>query len=160
MEMKSRYLSGFIKEKKTFFQLLKDTEECFGTFPISNISLHAKETVEELDISEWYRLKRENWKMLKRRVSLPSQVTLLENNNMEDTMFSFILIFEDFNKRNIVKQELIKRAVYPAILWNINSNFDIEAKNFGDRMLSIHCDGRYSEKDILLLADLINDSLQ
>ena len=55
---------------------------------------------------------------------------------------------------------LIKNSVYPAVLWNLPKSVSIEAMNVSHRLLSVHCDGRYSEDDMEKLAFIINNVYQ
>jgi len=55
---------------------------------------------------------------------------------------------------------LIESCVYPAILWAVPGSASAGAKDFSERMLSIHCDGRYTEEDIRQLADILNRVLE
>jgi hypothetical protein len=55
---------------------------------------------------------------------------------------------------------LISNSVYPAILWNVPETVSGSSRNFSERMLSIHCDGRYNEEDIKQLADILNKAIE
>ena len=76
------------------------------------------------------------------------------------TMFSFVLLMESKEQRDAVRKRLIEVHVYPAILWNIPDSASITSKDFSNRMLSIHCDGRYSEDDIRQLAAVLNRTFE
>ena len=51
---------------------------------------------------------------------------------------------------------LIQNAVYPAVLWNVPETCSKEVRFMSDCLLSVHCDGRYSESDMEELAGVIN----
>lgn len=160
MKLKTEYLMGGKIEKERYLNEFKSTEEAFDTLPMSMISKQSLDILGKLDIDSWYKRKKDNYEVLKNIISLPNGVRLLKN-QIDDraTIFSFCLLFDSNLKRNSVRQSLIENSIYPAILWTIESSDDYEAKNFGDRILSIHCDGRYSTEQIKCLAHKINITL-
>lgn len=158
MRLKEQYLHGNHIEKTEFLNLFRKTEETFDSLEISRISDISFQIVKDIDIFTWYDLKRENWHFLKENLEMGDYVEILLPENSEDTPFSIILKFKSAEIRDKVRRNLISRAVYPAILWNIEDSCDESAKHFGDTMLSIHCDGRYSLDDMKILSQRINES--
>lgn len=62
--------------------------------------------------------------------------------------FSLVLLFKSKEVRDKMRDILINRqTVFPAILWKIPEMQNSESVDFANRMLSIHCDGRY-DKDL------------
>lgn len=159
MNLKRVYLNGENVSKNDFLSLFSETEEEFDKLSISSISEGSLQIVNSLDIRKWYDVKRRNWNFLREKLIGYNNVKILTPENESDWPFSLILCFEDNDIRNKVRQGLISKAVYPAILWRIEDNNDKVAQSFGDRMLSVHCDGRYSLKDMQNLFLLIEDSL-
>lgn len=164
MELKSAFINGSETEgKQQYLYLFRQTEECFANLPISPIAEKTFDTINSVDVESWYEKKRLNWHLLKQYVSLPDDVTILESekwNNGMGTPFSFVLIFESEEKRDRCRVSLIENEVYPAILWRIPCECSFqEAASFGNRMLSIHCDGRYSQYDMRELSKKINAAL-
>ena len=83
---------------------------------------------------------------------------MLEGERKDDRYpFSLILLLDTNKEREALRQYLVKNKIYPAVLWNIpkDSRFD-QARFFSERMLSIHCDIRYSRKDIIEMCNTIN----
>ena len=76
------------------------------------------------------------------------------------TMFSLVLLMENREKRDMVRKRLIDNCVYPAILWNVPGEASEASRGFSSRMLSIHCDGRYTEEDVRQLADILNKAIE
>jgi len=159
MNLKSTYLKGENVIKDEFLRIFHDTEEEFDQLPVSSVSKTSQHIVNELDIRIWYDAKYRNWRFLAKELSSSKSVELLSPENSQDCPFSLILRFKDIKMRNNVRKKLIDKSVYPAILWNIEDESDTSARLFGDTMLSIHCDGRYSPKDMELLLSNIKDSL-
>lgn len=156
MGMKSQYLKGEVICKDDFRKRYTETEDFFDYAEPSLVDKRSREVVsEELDINLWQGVKRKNWLLLKSLVD-QEKCMVMEPENDSCTMFSLILLFESKKKRDIVRKKLIDACVYPAILWNVPESASLEAKDFSERMLSIHCDGRYTEEDIRQLAVILN----
>ncbi len=157
MRMKRDYLLGEDIDKSEYLREFNETEELFDSFPISAINRESEKILNQFDIDEWYDKKRRNYEILKNEIILPKGVKLLYNSlENKGTIFSFCLLFDSKEKRDSVRELLIKNSIYPAILWTIRDNNDLEAKDFGDRMLSIHCDGRYTVVQIKTLSEKLN----
>ena len=156
MEMKTRYLKGEEVSKEEFRKRYTETEGFFDHAESSLIDKRSRGVVsEKLDTNLWQGAKRKNWQLLK---SLVNQETckVMEPENDSCTMFSLVLLLESKEKRDTVRKKLIDACVYPAILWNVPDSASLETKDFSDRMLSIHCDGRYTEEDVRQLAGILN----
>lgn len=157
MRMKRDYLLGVDIDKSEYLREFNETEESFDSFPISAINRETEKILNQFDIDEWYDRKRRNYEILKNEIILPNGVKLLYNSlENKGTVFSFCLLFDSKEKRDSVRELLIKNSIYPAILWTIRDSNDLEAKDFGDRMLSIHCDGRYTVVQIKTLSEKLN----
>ena len=74
--------------------------------------------------------------------------------------FSLVLVFDSRNRRDRVRKALIDSNVYPAILWYIPSPAEGDVLMMSNNMLSIHCDGRYSEEDIEQLKLIIQKVIE
>ena len=159
MEMKKEYLEGGNVSKEDFRKRLTETEEWFDTAEPSLMDERSRKVVtEQLDINLWLGAKRRNLEILKRLIDR-ERCEILMPEHESCTMFSFVMLFEDRTERDKVREQLIASSVYPAILWAVPDDASAGTKDFSSRMLSIHCDGRYTEDDMKLLAEIINQSL-
>lgn len=161
MEEKALYLSGTKIDKTTFREKYISTEEEIDTLELSAISDRDAEYLIKLDINTWYNRKKTNWQHIKR--SLNGIVTLLEPEYAEGYPFSAVFLFHDNIERERVRKTLIAKCVYPAVLWNIPKGHCEAARDISDRMLSIHCDGRYTVRNIdelctILISTINNDT--
>lgn len=157
MRKKRDYILGQDIDKREYLNEFVTTEESFDSFPISALSRESEIILNHFDIDEWYDRKRRNFEILKNEIFLPTGIKLLDNSiDNSGTVFSLCLLFDSKEKRDSVRELLIKNSIYPAILWNIRDNNDLDAKDFGDRMLSIHCDGRYTVDQIKTLSNTLN----
>ena len=160
MEMKARYLQGENVSKDEFRKRYTDTEEWFDRAEPSLIDDRSRRVVSgELDINLWQGTKHRNWNLL-RSLLVSDKCQILEPEVDSCTMFSLILLLESKERRDTLRKKLIDVSVYPAILWLIPEYISISARNFSERMLSIHCDGRYTEEDIRELAYIVNKIIE
>ncbi len=159
MEMKTAYLNGEDVSKDEFRRHYTETEEWFDHAEPSLLDEQSKTVVsKQLDINLWQGAKRKNWALLQRLVN--SDVCKILNPEDETcTMFSLVLLFDNKETRDKVRKHLIDACVYPAILWAVPESASENAGNFSERMLSIHCDGRYSIEDIQQLASILNKAI-
>ena len=158
--MKAKYLNGEDIIKNEFRKKYTETEEWFDKAEPSLIDDRSRNVVsEELDINLWQGAKRKNWNLLKSLVEKET-CRILEPEDESCTMFSLVLLFESKKHREAVRKKLIEASVYPAILWTVSSCASMEARSFSDRMLSVHCDGRYQEEDVRQLAEILNLALK
>lgn len=159
MEMKTAYLNGEDVSKDEFRRHYTETEEWFDHAEPSLLDEQSKTVVsKQLDINLWQGAKRKNWALLQRLVN--SDVCKVLNPEDETcTMFSLVLLFDNKETRDKVRKHLIDACVYPAILWAVPESASENAGNFSERMLSIHCDGRYSIEDIQQLASILNKAI-
>lgn len=154
MDLKLEYLRGEFSDKDTFRTLYLETEDEIENLKLSSIDKRSREFLLTFDIFKWYENKRRNWNLLKEWVKGDFELLVPENDNCN--VFSFIMLFKDRKRRDEVRKFLITESVYTAILWNTPENVSKEVKSFSERMLSIHCDGRYTQEDIKDLASRIN----
>lgn len=159
MNLKRKYLKGDSVCKDEYLRIFQDTEKEFDKLPISAISDVSRQIVDKIDIREWNNSKHRNWNFLANSLINNKSLEVLSPENCKDCPFSLILHFNDNIARDIVRKKLIDKSVYPAILWNIEDKSCMSAKLFGDTMLSVHCDGRYTLENMEQLLTIIKDSL-
>ena len=160
MEMKASYLKGEDISKDEFRKKYTETEEFFDRAEPSWIDDRSKDVVsKKLDINLWQIAKRRNWLLLKSLLNVESCKVLLPEEET-CTAFSLVILLETKEQRDILRKRLIEACVYPAILWNVPDSASERSKDFSKRMLSIHCDGRYSEEDVRQLAGILNKAIE
>ena len=160
MEMKAAYLKGEDINKDDFRKKYTETEEWFDHSEPTLIDDRSKEFVsKQLDINLWQGAKRKNRVLLKSLVK-SDVCKMLEPEDDSCTMFSLVLYFDTKEIRDSVRKRLIESCAYPAILWVVPDGASEAARDFSERMLSVHCDGRYMEEDIKQLASILNKALE
>lgn len=160
MEMKSDYLAGKDVSKEKFRKKYIETEEWFDTAEPTLIDERTKEFIcKQFDLNLWLGAKRKNWVLLSSLVK-KGHCEVLTAEHESCTMFSLVLLMESKERRDALRKDLIDKCVYPAILWNVPSSASASSKDISQRMISIHCDGRYNEEDIRQLATIVNQALE
>ena len=158
MEMKAQYLNGAPVSKEEFRKRYTETEEWFDKAEPALIDERSRQFVtKQLDINLWQGAKRRNLTLLKGLVKCDS-CKVLRPEDDTCTMFSLVLLFDTKEQRDKVRKQLIGACVYPAVLWAVPESASAEARSFSERMLSVHCDGRYTEEDIKQLAEIIGST--
>ncbi len=156
MEMKSAYLKDEAVNKEEFRKHYTETEAYFNYAEPVLIDSRSKDVVtHQLDVNLWQAVRRKNWQSLHSLVNQEACEVLLPEDTV-CTPFSLILLLDSKERRDAVRRRLIEACVYPAILWDIPERASVNARRFSERMLSVHCDGRYTEKDVRQLAGILN----
>lgn len=155
MVAKAEYLKDGLIGKESFLKVFRDTEACFGRFCLSDWSSITNEITGTFDLESWYNLKKTNYFLLLKDLDFRYSKPVIGNIE-NSTPFSMIVLFNSKAQRENARSYLIRNSVYPAILWSDVDDKDMEALDFSNRMLSIHCDGRYSQKNIHKLAQILN----
>lgn len=160
MEMKAAYLKGEDVSKEEFRKRYTETEEFFDRAEPAVIDNRSRNVVsKQLDINLWQGAKRKNWILLKSLVNQDSCTVMIPEDE-SCTAFSLTLLLKSKAQRDALRQRLIEACVYPAILWVVPDSASENSRDFSERMLSIHCDGRYSEEDVKQLADILNKAIE
>lgn len=160
MEMKAAYLDGKEVCKDEFRNKYTETEEWFDQAEPTQIDERTRKFIcKQFDLNLWLGVKRKNWSLLRELVS-SEKCKIIGPEHESCTMFSLVLLLDSKTQRDKVRKSLIDYFVYPAILWNVPITASEESKSFSERMLSIHCDGRYNEEDIKQLAGILNKVLE
>ena len=75
--------------------------------------------------------------------------------------FSAVLVVGDPDRRERLRNELLRNHVYPAVLWSLEQTVlpvGEEARSVSRRLLSVHCDGRYDAEDMTRIAKVVRQS--
>ena len=155
MFLKRDYLSGKDIDKEEFRKLLLETEPYFDRAEVSSLDTLTKEYLSKFNLLDWYSRKSLNWEELH---SLESDhFKILEVESPGCFPFSMTIVCESKEYRDSLRAGLISKRIYPAILWNIPDEESVSSasRELSQRMLSIHCDGRYSISDIKEMKSII-----
>ena len=155
MRKKTSYLNNVITDKNEYRIAMLATEERIEKLRISMIDKESDDFINHFNVKLWYEQKKTNHEALKGICSQVGGLKILEPEDAGCNPFSLTILFDTEKQRNCYRSYLIKHSVYPAILWGIPDNKERLAKDFSKRMLSIHCDARYSLSDIMNLQSII-----
>ena len=157
MKLKARYLAGESVEKDEFRKGYLDTEDFFDHAPVCALDKAGLEYIKTFDVRGWYDQKRNNWELL--RDINKEGVRVITPECADCYSFSLVLVFDNPDERDRVRKALIEHQIYPAVLWNVPGTIGCEALDFSRRMLSIHCDGRYANDEIMEMKSVIESIL-
>ncbi|MRT93454.1 hypothetical protein [Ancylomarina sp. 16SWW S1-10-2] len=158
MMMKRLYLDSKKSiSKSDYLNLFNETEAVIGNEEISRLSSFSEEILRQIP-SYLNQKKKDNYEILLRLIE--TRTCKVVHCKETHTPFSFVLLFENNAKRNLIRQELIKRNIYPIVLWEIeNLQANNKVVDFSKRMLTLPIDFRYSEMDMYWMSQVINAEL-
>ena len=155
MAMKAEYLKKG-GDKDAFREKYIDSEEQIDNLALSGIDHESEEITRAMNVRMWTDLKADNWYLCKELLDKRFNVMEPEG-GMIVQPFSLVLLMNSAEERERLRRYMIQHQIYPAILWRMPEDSEFgEAKDFSERMLSVHCDIRYSRKDITEMCNLIN----
>lgn len=155
MRMKSDYLSGGHSSKEEFLNLFRATEETFADLPLSRPVEWTQDILNQIDIKKWYWLKKRNYNTLVELLH-PKHSEIIFPEKKGLTPFSLLLSFRNHSICEEIRERLISEKIYPAVLWADVDQSDPEAVEYSSHILSLHCDGRYDNENMRLLASKLN----
>lgn len=162
MILKALYLQGRAIPKQTFRGLVTAGERDISAGEISAIEPISTAIIDGMPCLSWRKRRRANFLHLSRALADLAGVSVLHPRDSMMCPFSVILVCGDGNMRDTLKARLIERDVYPAVLWplkKLSVAIPEDSIALSERMLSLHCDGRYSIRDMDRVAALISESL-
>lgn len=155
MLLKSEYLSGANVQKSDFRQIYEESEEIFCDHATcGGMPKLEKKFLDQISVGGLYRTKYRNLATLKEKIIDKSIIYKESFDAPGHYPLGLFLKFDTPGERARMQKHLISNNVFPAVLWP-NQKTD-EAKAFSDIILFLHCDVRYSQKDINSIANIIN----
>jgi len=145
MFLKAKYLDGEFKAKQVYRNLYIKSEKSFSSCHTNSyIPTSAKNILLNLSHKELINKTHKNIKLAKDLLKNYPIFKLLTSK--KNTEMGLMLIFENKEIRDSLKTHLLKKNIYPSILWpNQKTETD---KYFEDRFLFVHVDFRYTSNDI------------
>ncbi|NCG20322.1 MAG: hypothetical protein GWP91_15040 [Rhodobacterales bacterium] len=158
MALKSEYLAGGADCKSVYRALAIAGEERMCAHEVSGMSAYSESLMASFPVSAWRRIRVANRQTLRDAIGEIPGVTSLGGPHSADVM-SFILMCRTQTERDALRSHLMQNRIYAAILWNLDVESPVEISpescSFGRRMLSIHCDMRYSRNDMMRVGDVV-----
>ncbi len=162
MLLKSNYLTGLSVDKEHFREFLINGEKQIGSSEISGITNFSKNQMYKIPINLIREKKNRNYNVLYNQIQSIELFQVLEPTRSHNSIpFSVILYFNSSRNRDFFYNSLIKNGIYPAILWPMKkgqiNHYTSANIDFSSKMLSIHCDYRYTDADMNRVAQNIFD---
>lgn len=150
MELKAAYLDGAPTRKESFLSLYQESNEWLSN-NYSNLSIddYSREYLEHIDVEKQRSIRRSNAEVLYKELKGKVQF-MFSIEQMDCPLFVPILLP---NNRDKVKKHLIENNIYCPVHWP-HPNEDCES-NIYDMELSLICDQRYGEEDMMRIVDTI-----
>lgn len=159
MSQKQQYLSRQdMNLKEEFRQSFFVTEGELGDISIASLDFRSRIFLENFDFRSWCKRKLENYKQLYNLID-KSTIRIPWLPKYGEVPFSFVFLCASSEARQVLRIRLIEKSIYPAVLWQVPETASSIVRDVSRRLLSLHCDARYSSEDILDLAKKINQSL-
>jgi hypothetical protein len=159
MLLKDLYLRGQPVEKQTFRQLALSGEAHIAAGEISDMPDWTRSLLAMFPVDDWRAIRRRNFEITAQALTDLPWLKVLQPAVVQACPFSAVLLVDSKPRRSFMRQKLIEAQVYPAVLWPLDVPIVVgvgeEFQDFSARMLSLHCDMRYSEADMLRVAELI-----
>lgn len=154
MYLKKEYLETGVDIKPLFRSLLTSSEDAFGEdWTNSGLPSIIKPYLYSLNVEQIIKTKRENALAITKQINQNDLFEVISGPLFNQ--FGCILRFQSVETRNLLKQYLIGRAIYPFILWPDQVTEKDSA--IVDSLLFLHIDFRYNEDDMKYLAETINN---
>jgi len=161
MVLKARYLAGEPVEKEDFRRLALAGEAGMASGNVSAMSEETRAALEALPLERWRAARASNLTFLADRLAHLRWLSVLAVEAPSAVCFSAVLVVDEPARRDRVRSGLIARRVYPAVLWPLEETVlpvSDEARALSRRVLSLHCDARYSEEDLARVAQLVEEA--
>lgn len=154
MQIKKKYLSEG-GDKNSFRNKYILSEELIEKLFISGMDNKTLEIFNAINVDKWTYVRKENW--ITAYNILSDKFNILKPHSVNNNPFSLILLCDSLDDREKLRRYLIENSIFPAVLWKVpeNTTFD-SSRDFSNRMLSLHCDARYTKSDIEQMCKIIN----
>ncbi len=165
MVLKTDYLNGKPIHKNTFLDLTIASELKLSKGPPSGMTEWSKDLLNCFPTLSWRKQRRANYEAFAEAISgVPCLRLLHPSDNKKSCPFSAILVCDNIELRNHIRDKLILLNIYPAILWPLDEpaihGIPKKYSDFSQRMLSIQCDARYTCEEMQRVANIILTSIE
>ena len=162
MLLKALFLEGGCVKKEAFRSLALSGEGGIANPEVSTIHPVSAAVVDSMQPAPWRARRIKNFRTLTRCLDDRPEFTILHPRGRGSCAFSAVLVCAESSIRNRLLCGLIERRIYPAVLWPLEErrlDLPLQSVELSRRVLSIHCDGRYDEADMVRVASAIAASL-
>ncbi|MGB9689897.1 hypothetical protein [Thermogutta sp.] len=151
MLIKDQYLQGINTDKNLFRCFQTEGESLFTPLPLSSPLKITPYLLERFPWDQWRNKRAANVEYLATRLREIKHIDILNPSPTTETCsFGVVIRCPTESVRDRLRQYLIERNIYPAVLWPKHPHMmsDPRATEFSKRILFFHADFRYSEADL------------
>lgn len=163
MLLKKTYLRDGVDTKQQYLSLFSRGEEQLALAG-TEISVLSENIIKNFAWQEWRQRRVHNYSILREQLRGIDGVEILISQETYLCPFSVILLFKDQNMRDRIRTLLANSSIYTAVLWPMTKEDSKwagqESVDFSKRLLSIHCDGRYSEVDMMEISQRLKNIMK
>ena len=163
MSLKARYLRGEGVAKETFRTCAVRGEDALGVAPPSLCSDFTAALLHAFPFDSWRDARAANHRAFVESF-VPDERAHVLSSSGDSAPFSVMLRFVDRPTRDAVRERLVKQNIYPAILWSLDAPVVAGVPKahvaLSGELLSLHCDGRYTDETMRRVASIVNTSLE
>ena len=156
MLLKRLYLQGNPVAKEEFRALLVAGEKEIADNDISGMTSTSKALLNWEPVKQWRDQRARNFRDFAQALEQASGLSLLRPDRAECVPFNLTLVTDTASQCASLRKGLIARQIYPATLWSLeHPQVPGTAERHIDlsrRIVSLHCDSRYSGKDMRRVA--------
>jgi hypothetical protein len=158
MSLKALYLRGFDVDEETYRRLLQDGESAIASGPCSGMTVMSRAVASTAPVEAWRAARRRNHAYLTQALKRVVWCDVLTASDVDACPFSLVIRVDQPGRRDHLRHRLIEHDVYPAVLWPLEAPVvpvepaDVELSR---RLLSLHCDFRYSEVDLHRMVEML-----
>lgn len=159
MLLKRYYLDGHAVAKDEFRQLSAEGEKHIAGGETSGASPLSTSVLPILPISRWREVRERNGRAFREALGKLPWVEMLEWPRTEPG-FALTLLTDTSARRESLRRHLIEHRIYPAVLWSLEepiTSLPPASVDLSRRILSLHCDHRYSVTDLERVAQVVRN---
>lgn len=158
MVLKHTYLESKIGEKKAYLEMLSEAEQRLETdYKGYSIDIESLEKLHMLDIEQLKEKRRRNSNIILKAILNLNFITPVYNEIKDGDVPLFIPVIVKDGLRDKLRKYLIKNRIYCPVHWPISELHSIseQTKEIYDNVLSLVCDQRYDEKEMVYFLEVI-----
>jgi hypothetical protein len=161
MVLKSAFLQGHPVLKQHFRNLSARGERRIAATRPSGMSEFSTSIIQTLPIDDWRERRRCNHQRLSNDLNHFNNLEILPPRDNRTVPFSAVLHCDSNALREHLRRGLIARNVYPAVPWPLEElvleGIPDSDRDLSRRLLSIHCDLRYTPSDMDTVAQIVEE---
>lgn len=158
MRLKVRYLAGAPLAKEAFYAPLVASEGALGTGLLTGMTAEGQARLARCPTVAWRERRARNAELLFARLATAGVRWLQPAPGA--VPFVATLVVDDAAQRERLRQALIARSVFPAVLWALDeAEVGRSAASLGQRVLCIQVDQRYDAADMERVSQILLECL-